>query len=181
MLLQAQPELAELGEQERPATPRRSRRASREETSVRRAPYHRGRPCRVLLVRGVPAAPRAWFPSADFMSGSPRVAAVAEIVPALGRRKARHAGADGGPEFLPRPTARHPQDGLQLREAPLNRIQVGAVLREKTERRAPPDSDAPTDCPTRRRRRGAASVRARVRCRRGSSRHRSDRRRRRGP
>ena len=79
------------------------------------------------------------------MSGSPRVAAVAEIVPKLGRRKARHAGADGGPEFLPRPTARHPQDGLQLREAPLNRIQVGAVLREKTERRAPPDSDAPTD------------------------------------
>ena len=25
-----------------------------------------------------------------------------EIVPALGRRKARHAGADGGPELLPR-------------------------------------------------------------------------------
>ena len=34
------------------------------------------------------------------------------------------------------PTARHPQDGLQLREAQLNRIQVGAVLWEETERRA---------------------------------------------
>ena len=42
---------------------------------------------------------------------------VAEIVPVLGRRKARHAGADGGPGLLPRPTARHSQDGLQLREA----------------------------------------------------------------
>ena len=28
---------------------------------------------------------------------------MAEIVPARGRRKARHAGADGGTEFLPRP------------------------------------------------------------------------------
>ena len=66
-------------------------------------------------------------------------------------------------------------------------IQVGAVLREKTERRADGLDDGAHRRtpmhrhPARRHRRGAASVRALVRCRRGSSRHRSDRRRRRGP
>ena len=64
---------------------------------------------------------------------------VADIVPALGRRKARHAGADGGPACLPRPTARHPQDGLQLREAPLaNQIGPPATFIQKHEPRGIP-------------------------------------------
>ena len=58
---------------------------------------------------------------------------MSKVVAALGRRVARHGGADRVPQDLPRATARLPQDRLQLRKRQFNRIEIGTVFRQKPE------------------------------------------------
>jgi len=58
---------------------------------------------------------------------------MSKVVAAFGRLVARHGGADRVPQDFPRATARRPQDRLQLRKRQFNRIEIGAVFRQKPE------------------------------------------------
>ena len=59
-----------------------------------------------------------------------------KVIAALGWRKARDTLAEQRPERLDRPTAGGADEGFELREAQFDRIEIRAVRREVSQRRA---------------------------------------------